>query len=216
MKLIWEKMVATNLIDIQKFVALTSTNAAKILNIYPRKGSVTVGADADLVIWNHQANETISSRSSHHANDYNIFEGTKISGVPEFVIVRGKVCVEEGNVRVAEGFGQFIEMPANSSYQNGNDNGDVDADLTDGLNEHLTLDQAQLEFEDLDYKPGRADSMKSTSTQATMHTARAPRAEGVRDQQKSSFSISKEIDDGGKKCSIRVRNPPGGASSGLW
>lgn len=213
MKLIWEKMVATNLIDLPKFVALTSTNAAKILNLYPRKGSITVGADADLVIWNHQVNETISASSSNHANDYNIFEGIRVTGAPEFVIVKGKVCVEEGNVRVTEGYGSYLEMPASNAFistKNG------EADLVDGLKEHLDLDQAQMEFEDLDYKPGRADSLKSTSTQATMHTARAPRAEGVRDQQQSSFSISKEIDNGPRKSAIRVRNPPGGASSGLW
>lgn len=217
MKIIWEKCVATNLIDIQKFVALTSTNAAKIFNLYPRKGSVTVGADADLVIWNHQANETISSKSHHHATDYNIFEGTKVSGAPEFVIVKGKVCLEDGNVRVAEGYGQFLELPTHCplihAAKNGNGHGE---DHGDGFDKHVQLDQFQVEFEDRDYVPGKADSITSASTQATNHTARAPRAEGVRDQQQSSFSISKEIDDGPKKSSIRVRNPPGGASSGLW
>lgn len=213
MKIIWEKCVVTNLIDVQKFVALTSTNAAKIFNLYPRKGSVTVGADADLVIWNHQANETISASSHHHASDYNIFEGTKITGAPEFVIVKGKVCLEDGNVRVAEGYGQFLEIPTHCPLIYNAKNGD--SDLADGFEKHVTLDQYQEEFEDRDYVPGKADSLVSSSTQVT-HTARAPRAEGVRDQQASSFSISKEIDNGPKKSSIRVRAPPGGASSGLW
>lgn len=218
MKLIWEKMVATNLIDLQKFVALTSTNAAKILNLYPRKGSVTVGADADLVIWNHQVNEVISASTSKHANDYNIFEGIHVTGAPEYVIVKGKVCLEDdGNLRVTEGYGSFLEMSTNNPYIYGASNGsNGEADIVDGLKEHLSLDQAQIEFEDMDYKPGRADSIKSTSTQATMHTARAPRAEGVRDQQQSSFSISKELDNGPKKSGIRVNNPPGGASNGFW
>lgn len=215
MKIIWEKCVVTNMIDVQKFVALTSTNAAKIFNLYPRKGSVTVGADADLVIWNHQANETISAKTNHHANDYNIFEGTKITGAPEYVVVKGKVCLEDGNVRVAEGYGQFLESPVDCPllYAAKNGNGDH----TDGLHieKHVQLDQFQVEFEDRDYVPGKADSIVSSSTQVTF-TARAPRAEGVRDQQASSFSISKEIGDGTKKSSIRVRNPPGGASSGLW
>lgn len=213
MKIIWEKCVVTNLIDVQKFVAITSTNAAKIFNLYPRKGSVTVGADADLVIWNHQANETISAKTNHHANDYNIYEGTKVTGAPEFVIVKGKVCLEDGNVRVAEGYGQFIEMPTHCPLIYAAKNGDSDS--VDGVKEHEQLDEFQLEFEDRDYVPGKADSIVSSSTQATF-TARAPRAEGVRDQQASSFSISKEIDNGPKKSSIRVRAPPGGASSGLW
>lgn len=215
MKIIWEKCVATNLIDIQKFVAVTSTNAAKIFNIYPRKGSVTVGADADLIIWNHQANETISAKTNHHANDYNIFEGTKVSGAPEFVIVKGKVCLEDGNVRVAEGYGQFVEMPAHCPMIYAAKNGHGESDLVDGFADQMQLDQFQVEFEDRDYVPGKADSIVSSSTQVTF-TARAPRAEGVRDQQASSFSISKELDQGPKKSSIRVRNPPGGASSGLW
>lgn len=212
MKIIWEKCVATNLIDVQKFVAVTSTNAAKVFNLYPRKGSVTVGADADLVIWNHQANETISAKSHHHASDYNIFEGIKVSGAPEYVIVKGKVCLEDGNVRVAEGYGQFIESPTECPLIYSTKNGD---DLADGIEKHVQLDQFQVEFEDRDYVPGKADSIISSSTQVTF-TARAPRAEGVRDQQASSFSISKEIGGGPKKSSIRVRAPPGGASSGLW
>lgn len=214
MKIIWEKCVATNLIDIQKFVAITSTNAAKIFNLYPRKGSVTVGADADLVIWNHQANETISAKSSCHANDYNIFEGTKVTGAPEFVIVKGKVCLEDGNVRVAEGYGQYLELPTHCPLIYAAKNGDHD--ISDGFEKHVQLDQYQVEFEDRDYVPGKADSLVSSSTQVTNFTARAPRAEGVRDQQASSFSISKEIDNGPKRSTIRVRNPPGGASSGLW
>lgn len=216
MKIIWEKCVATNLIDIQKFVAITSTNAAKIFNLYPKKGSVTVGADADLVIWNHQANETITAKSHKHATDYNIFEGTKVTGAPEVVIVKGKVCLEDGNLRVAEGYGQFVECPTHCPLIYGEKNGKHEDDLVDGFKENIQLDQFQVEFEDRDYVPGRADSISSSATQVTQHTARAPRAEGVRDQQASSFSISKEIDDGPKKSSIRVRAPPGGASSGLW
>lgn len=213
MKVIWEKCVVTNLIDVQKFVAITSTNAAKLFNLYPRKGSITVGADADLVIWNHQANETITAKDNSHACDYNIFEGMKVTGAPEYVIVKGTVCLEDGNVRVAQGYGQFLELPTHCPMIFKQKNGD---DITDGLKEVQILDQFQEEFEDRDYIPGKADSMVSTSTQVTTHTARAPRAEGVRDQQASSFSISREIDNGPKKSSIRVRNPPGGASSGLW
>lgn len=163
------------MIDVQKFVALTSTNAAKIFNLYPRKGSVTVGADADLVIWNHQANETISAKSHHHASDYNIFEGTKVTGVPEFVIVKGKVCLEDGNVRVAAGNGQFLECPTHSPLIYGVKNGD---DHVDSTKDHVQLDQYQEEFEDRDYVPGKADSLVSSSTQVTQFTARAPRAEG--------------------------------------
>lgn len=213
MKIIWEKCVVTNLIDLQKFVAVTSTNAAKIFNLYPRKGSLTVGADADLVIWNHQANQTISAENHLHANDYNIFEGLKVTGAPEYVIVKGKVCLEDGNVRVAEGYGQFLELPTHCSLVYGTKNGGDD--LVDDFKETVQLDQYQEEFEDRDYVPGKADSLVSSSTQVTF-TARAPRPEGQRNLQESSFSISKEISQEAPKSSIRCKHPPGGASSGLW
>lgn len=186
MKIVWEKCVANNLFDLQKFVAVTSTNAAKIFNIYPRKGSISVGSDADIVIWNHQVNQTISAKSHNQACDYNIFEGTKVSGCPEYVIVKGKVLYEEEKLRVAEGFGQFVELPPHCPLLYDVKNGNHDA--VDGLEEQL--DRFQVEFEDRDYVPERADSVKSTSTQVT-HTSRAPRPEGQRDLQSSSFSISK-------------------------
>lgn len=188
MKIVWEKCVVANLIDLQKFVAITSTNAAKVFNLYPKKGCIAVGSDADILIWNHQVNQTISAKNHHHANDYNIFEGTKITGAPEFVIVKGKVCYEDENVRVAEGFGNYLELSTHCPILYPTKNGE---DLTDKFDECIQLDQSQVEFEDRDYKPSsKAESMVSSSTQVT-HTARAPRPEGQRDLQSSSFSISK-------------------------
>lgn len=235
MKIVWEKCVASNLFDIHKFVAVTSTNAAKIFNLYPRKGVIAVGSDADIVIWNHQANQVISAKNHNQACDYNIFEGTKITGCPEYVIVKGKVAYEEDKLRVGQGFGQYLELPSHcpllyhddEAVKNGNGNDHIDA-----LEEQL--DRFQVEFEDRDYVPEKAESMKSTSTQVT-HTSRAPRPEGQRDLQSSSFSISKgnylliticeniiiyvyflEISNEPNKSCIRVRAPPGGASNGFW
>lgn len=184
MKIVWEKCVVTNLIDLQKFVEVTSTNAAKIFNMYPKKGKIAVGSDADIVIWNNQVNQVISSKGNSQACDYNIFEGTKISGAPEYVIVKGKVCYEEDKVRVAQGFGQCVTLPSNCPYIYGAKNGVDHEDFVDAL------DQFQVDFEDRDYVPERADSIRSSSTQAT-HTARAPRPGGQRDMQTSTFSISK-------------------------
>lgn len=109
MSVCWEKGVHSGVIDAQKFVAITSTNAAKIFNMYPKKGAIAVGSDADIVIWNHEATRTISAKTHHHACDFNIFEGMVCHGVPEIVIVRGQVCVENGKVDVEPGYGQFIE-----------------------------------------------------------------------------------------------------------
>lgn len=99
---------------------LRRTNAAKIFNIYPRKGSIAVGSDADIVIWNHQKTRTISSKTHHHACDFNIFEGMECHGVPEVVVVGGKICVENGHVRVKAGDGRFLKTPAFNPYIYGN------------------------------------------------------------------------------------------------
>lgn len=96
------------------------TNAAKIFNLYPRKGAVAVGSDADLVIWNGNATRTISVKTHHHACDFNIFEGQVCHGVPEIVIVNGKVCYENDKLNVTKGSGKFLPRECFNSYIHGN------------------------------------------------------------------------------------------------
>jgi dihydropyrimidinase len=84
--------------------------------LYPRKGSITVGSDGDILIFNHKTTRKISSKTHHHACDFNIFEGMKCHGVPEVVIVGGKICVENGKVTVKAGNGRFLMTPAFNPY----------------------------------------------------------------------------------------------------
>ena len=91
---------------------MTSTNAAQIFNIYPRKGSVSVGADADLVVWDPEGTRTISAKTHHQKVDFNIFEGMKVKGIASHTISQGKVVWDKGQLKVEKGAGRYIDRAA--------------------------------------------------------------------------------------------------------
>ncbi len=113
MPILWTQGVGTGRLTPNEFVAVTSTNAAKIFGLYPRKGAVAVGADADLVVWDPEKTKTISAASQQSAIDYNVFEGKEVKGLPRFTLSRGKVMVHDGEVRGEQGHGQFIGREPN-------------------------------------------------------------------------------------------------------
>ena len=111
MPMLWTYGVNTGRITMNEFVAVTSTNIAKILNIYPRKGAVLVGADADLVVWDPKKTKTISAGSQQSAIDYNVFEGKQVTGLPRYTLTRGHVAINDGKVETREGHGEFVKRP---------------------------------------------------------------------------------------------------------
>jgi dihydropyrimidinase len=100
--------VLENRIDIHQFVEVNCTRPAKIFGMYPRKGAVMVGSDADLVIWNPEKEDVISAKTHLHKCDRNIFEGYKTKGAPTWVVVNGKVQFDEGKLNVERGAGRYI------------------------------------------------------------------------------------------------------------
>ena len=113
LSLLWTYGVIPGRITPQEFVALTSTNIAQILNIYPQKGAILPGADADLVIWDPSATKTISAKTQKSVIDYNVFEGFQVTGLPRYTLSRGRVVWGPGVDAPQPGQGRHVHRAAN-------------------------------------------------------------------------------------------------------
>ncbi|XP_030849312.1 dihydropyrimidinase [Strongylocentrotus purpuratus] len=211
MSVIWEKGVETGKLDECRFVAVTSTNAAKIFNMYPRKGVIQVGSDADVVIWDPMATRVISKETHHQAVDFNIFEGMECHGVPLTVISNGRVVLEDGELHVSQGAGRFISRPLHapeaysriSQREKVNAYKRVDRDGYEGPIHKNTGQPVQNNYRRTGPSPQQSDE----PAQLNKH--------GGRDLHRSGFSLSgSQVDDRkDKRSGQRIMAPPGGASS---
>lgn len=200
MSVVWEKGVHSGIMDACRFVAITSTNAAKLFGVYPQKGRIEPGSDADLVIWNPNATRLISAKTHHQACDFNIFEGMTVHGVSEFVVVRGRVCVDDGMLRVAEGHGTFVETPAEPEFiydaikgkkptEGGVRNGFKKLALT----QELKIEVDHYQQDTIDHAVHAFPSMTPSQSQGqATPTGRAARTEGQRNMQDTTFSLTGE------------------------
>jgi dihydropyrimidinase len=100
--------IAAGRIDLTTFVALTATNPARMYGLYPRKGTLAVGADADIAIWDPEKEVTIGNHQLHHAVDFTPYEGIVVKGWPVLTISRGEVVWRDGEVAGAPGRGVFL------------------------------------------------------------------------------------------------------------
>ncbi|XP_047325156.1 dihydropyrimidinase isoform X2 [Impatiens glandulifera] len=126
MHIVWDTMVETGQMSVPDFVRVTSTECARIFNIYPRKGAILVGSDADIIILNPNSTFEITSKSHHSRSDTNVYEGRRGKGKVEVTIARGRIVWANDQLTVDPGTGNYIEMPPYSSYLfNGIDKADA-------------------------------------------------------------------------------------------
>jgi dihydropyrimidinase len=107
--LLFSEGVLKNKISVNKFVEITSSKPAKIYGLYPKKGSILIGADADLVVWDSNLKKIIKNQDLNHSVDYTPYENMEVNAWPNTVISRGSIIVEEGKLKIKKGHGQFLK-----------------------------------------------------------------------------------------------------------
>ncbi|XP_048386691.1 dihydropyrimidinase-related protein 5b isoform X1 [Stegostoma tigrinum] len=208
MTVIWEKGVVGGKMDENCFVAVTSSNAAKIFNLYPKKGRIVPGADADIVVWDPEATRTISVSTQVQGGDVNLHENVRCHGVPLVTISRGRVVYEDGIFTCAEGTGKFCPLRPFSEF----------------VYKKLIQREKNLTAKPVDRAPYVGDVAmvlnvgKETPAHPDVQFRSVTRHSGVRDLHESSFSLSgSQVDDHLPKRPVsRVLAPPGGHSNGIW
>jgi len=205
MAVIWEKGVHSGIMTPERFVSVTSTTAARIFNIYPQKGVIAPGSDADIVVWDPENTRVISAETHHHAVDFNIFEGMEVHGLADWVLTGGRIVVEEGELRVAKGAGKFVPNLPFSPYVYDK----VKAAEEKQARNWVAVKRTEGDmFIDMN-KPDPVKAEEEEKTQNLQETtfnleAHASPKEGGEGEGRPAID---------SKPQIRVKNPPGGKSS---
>jgi dihydropyrimidinase len=108
LSLLYTYGVLAGRIDLHQCINVASTRPAKIFGLYPRKGSISIGADADLVVWDPEGTRTISAKSHRHRCDRSIYEVFAVKGVPTTVVANGRIQYQDGDLKVERGAGRYL------------------------------------------------------------------------------------------------------------
>uniref|UniRef100_A0A8C3RHH2 Dihydropyrimidinase-related protein 5 n=1 Tax=Cyanoderma ruficeps TaxID=181631 RepID=A0A8C3RHH2_9PASS len=206
MNIIWERGVVGGKMDENRFVAVTSSNAAKIHNLYPRKGRIIPGADADVVVWDPEATKTISASTQVQGGDINLYENMRCHGVPLVTISRGRVVYENGVFMCAEGTGKFCPLRSfpDIAYKKL-----VQREKVGGTGGPSRLPTYPVQALPFAGSPQAAPQLTGSRGCAPPPTPDACRP--------SVCPAGSQIDDHvPKRASARILAPPGGRSSGIW
>jgi dihydropyrimidinase len=109
MSLVYDGGVRTGRISLNRFVELTSTSPAKIFGLFPRKGTIAPGSDADIVVFDQNRQVTLAAKTLHMKVDYNPYEGRQVTGAADTVLSRGRVVIENGRFVGRAGSGVFLK-----------------------------------------------------------------------------------------------------------
>jgi len=115
MELLYSEGVMKDRISVNKLIEVTSTNIAKIFGLFPQKGTIAVGSDADIVIFDPEEKHIISVDTHHHRCDYSAYEGWEVIGKTKTVLLRGEIAIENNNAKIKKGHGKFIKRNVPSS-----------------------------------------------------------------------------------------------------
>jgi len=203
MAVIWQRGVHSGMMTPERFVSVTSSTAARIFNIWPQKGLIAPGSDADIVVWNPNKTRVISASTHHHAVDFNIFEGQEVHGIAEWVLTGGRIVVEAEEVKVTKGAGRFIPNLPFSSYV-------YDRVKEEEEKKAKMWVPVQRSAEDMFVDMGEAAAAAAADVG---QVAQAVQEKVIVTSSKEETPNKPRIDS---KPQIRVRNPPGGQSSGAF
>ena len=218
LSVVWNQGIES--MSAQRFVAVTSTNAAKIFGLYPDKGHIEVGSQADIVIWDPEAFKSVRIEEQCSKSDLNIFHGLTFKGRPDVVILRGKVVLEDGDiggeVRAVQGHGRALPLSPYPThvYQKIKERQIFNFVPVERKEEDLVISadcEVPPPLPTKSYQPEKAASLHISNIDLKSHPINGNDQESAADHSAVILSRSNR-----HRSSIRIKNPPGGRATGSF